>query len=239
MQTALLFWDNAAINRIASETLKIKNPTFENTNALLSTVMAASTSTLRFPGYMNNDMAGLISSLVPIPRCHFITPGYTPFFTSNLRRSTVSDVMRRLLSPKTRLVSVVPSKRNCYVSLLNILSGDIVPSDISASLVRIRERRLATFVPWAPASLQVSVVRSSPYVPSHVTGCMLANSTSIGALLLRTCDQFDRLRKRNAFTDIYRREEMFNDGLEEFDESRKVVGELISEYSKMETPDYN
>jgi tubulin gamma len=44
----------------------------------VSTVMAASTTTLRYPGYMNNDMIGLIASLIPTPRCHFLMTGYTP-----------------------------------------------------------------------------------------------------------------------------------------------------------------
>ena len=41
-------------------------------NSLVSTVMAASTTTLRYPGYMNNDLVGLVASLIPTPRCHFL-----------------------------------------------------------------------------------------------------------------------------------------------------------------------
>jgi tubulin gamma len=37
--------------------------------------MAASTNTLRFPGYMNNDLVGLVSSLIPTPRLHFLMTG--------------------------------------------------------------------------------------------------------------------------------------------------------------------
>lgn len=48
------------------------------TNSLVSTVMAASTTTLRYPGYMNNDLIGLVASLIPTPRCHFLMTGYTP-----------------------------------------------------------------------------------------------------------------------------------------------------------------
>ncbi len=42
--------DNTALNRIAVEKLKISNPSFAQTNSLVSTVMAASTNTLRYPG---------------------------------------------------------------------------------------------------------------------------------------------------------------------------------------------
>ena len=57
-------------------------------------------------------------------------------------------------------------------------------------------------------------------------------------MLKRTVDQYDKLRKRNAFLDQYKKEAMFSDGLEEFDSSREVVMELIREYEACETPEY-
>jgi tubulin gamma len=36
-------------------------------------------------------------------------------------------------------------------------------------------------------------------------------------------DQFDRLRRRNAFLEQYKRQRMFENGLEEFDDARQVV----------------
>jgi len=48
-----------------------------------------------------------------------------------IRRTTVLDVMRRLLQPKNRMVSTVPSKAACYISILNIIQGDVDPTDVS------------------------------------------------------------------------------------------------------------
>lgn len=106
-------------------------------------------------------------------------------------------------------------------------------------MLRIRERQLASFIPWGPASIQVALTRKSPYVTtSHrVSGLMLANHTSIASVRLvryfctitqfecdklfkRMLDQYDRLRKRNAFLEQYKKEKMFENGLEEFDDSR-------------------
>ncbi|KAJ3407736.1 gamma-tubulin [Chytriomyces hyalinus] len=238
--------DNAALNRIAADRLRIQNPTFAQTNQLVSTVMSASTTTLRYPGYMNNDLVGLLASLIPTPRCHFLTTSYTPFttdgvdHTKSVRKTTVLDVMRRLLQPNNRMVSTNPSKKSCYISILNIIQGDVDPTDVHKSLLRIRERRLAQFIPWGPASIQVALSKKSPYVQtSHrVSGLMLANHTSIGSLFKRTCDQYDRLRKRNAFLEQYKKEAMFSDGLEEFDSSRQVVQDLIAEYEACEKADY-
>ena len=36
-------------------------------------------------------------------------------------------------------------------------------------------------------------------------------------------DQFDRLRKRNAFMEQYKKEKMFENGLEEFDDARSAL----------------
>ena len=87
--------------------------------------MSASTTTLRYPGYMNNDLMGLIASLIPTPRCHFLMTGYTPLILDsnekqNIRKTTVLDVMRRLLQTKNILVST-PVKKGCYISILNII----------------------------------------------------------------------------------------------------------------------
>ncbi|KAF7730941.1 gamma-tubulin [Apophysomyces ossiformis] len=238
--------DNAALARIATDRLHIQMPTFEQTNQLVSTVMSASTTTLRYPGYMNNDLVGIVSSLVPTPRCHFLTTAYTPFSSEqvekakSIRKTTVLDVMRRLLQTKNRMVSTVPSKQSCYISVLDIIQGDVDPTDVHKSLLRIRDRRIAQFIPWGPASIQVALSKKSPYVqtPHRVSGLMLANHTSIASLFKRTCDQYDLLRKRNAFLEPYRKHDMFASGLEEFDDSRQIVQELIDEYVACETKEY-
>ncbi|CAE6460931.1 gamma tubulin [Rhizoctonia solani] len=239
--------DNAALQRLSSEGGALSSgQSFDQTNQLVATVISASTQTLRYPGYMNNDLVGIIASLIPTPRCHFLITSYTPFMSDmidkarSVRKTTVLDVMRRLLQPKNRMVSAVPSKSSCYISILNIIQGDVDPSDVHQSLLRIRERQLASFIPWGPASIQVALTRKSPYVAaSHrVSGLMLANHTSMASLFKRILDQFDRLKRRNAFMDQYRKERMFEHGLEEFDDSRATVEETMNEYKACESPDY-
>jgi tubulin gamma len=179
--------DNTALDRIAVDRLKIMTPSFSQINSLVSTVMSASTTTLRYPGYMNNDLVGLLASLVPTPRCHFLMTGYTPLTIdrqiSSVRKTTVLDVMRRLLQTKNIMVSA-STKKGCYVSILNIIQGDVDATQIHKSLQRIRERKLARFISWGPASIQVALSRKSPYVETahKVNGLMLANHTSIHAV---------------------------------------------------------
>ncbi|XP_003786700.1 tubulin gamma-2 chain [Otolemur garnettii] len=99
---------------------------------------------------------------------------------------------------------------------------------------------LANFIPWGPASIQVALSRKSPYLPSahRVSGLMMANHTSISSLFERSCQQFDKLRKRDAFLEQFRKEDIFKDNFDEMDRSREVVQELIDEYHAATQPDY-
>ncbi len=247
--------DNTALTRVAVESLRVDQLTFEETNHLISTVLCASTTTLRYPGYMNNDMVGLISSLVPTPRCHFLMTGYTPLTierqSQGIRKTSVLDVMRRLLQPKNIMVSA-PMRKGCYISILNIIQGEVDPTQVHKSLNRIQQRKMANFIPWGPASIQVALSRKSPYIKTahRVSGLMMANHTSMHLvtplylfsyffqLFQKSASHYDRLRRSGAFLNVYKKEPMFADGLEEFDSSREVVQQLIEEYKACESENY-
>eukprot|EP00427_Karlodinium_veneficum_P014623 CAMPEP_0169072762 /NCGR_PEP_ID=MMETSP1015-20121227/6377_1 /TAXON_ID=342587 /ORGANISM="Karlodinium micrum, Strain CCMP2283" /LENGTH=462 /DNA_ID=CAMNT_0009131959 /DNA_START=77 /DNA_END=1466 /DNA_ORIENTATION=+ len=235
--------DNTALNRIAMDRLKLTNPSFTQINSLVSTVMAASTTTLRYPGYMNNDLIGMLASLIPTPRCHFLMTGYTPLSidrsTATVRKTTVLDVMRRLLHTKNIMVSC-STRRGVYISILNVIQGEVDPTQVHKSLQRIRERKLAKFITWGPASIQVALSRQSPYIQhAHkVNGLMMANHTAICQLFDRNIKQYEKLRSRNAFLENYRQEALFSDNLDEFDDAKEVVVSLSEEYKAAEKEDY-
>jgi len=282
---AVVVLDNTALNRIAVDRLKIENPTVDQLNSLVATIMAASTTTLRYPGYMNNDLIGLLASLIPTPRCHFLMTGYTPLtiadyyqnpiptsgsgdaspmsqeaaaaaassnntntgtgrggHSASVRKTTVLDVMRRLTQPDNIMVSAdTRSPTSCYISILNIIQGnDVEPTQIHTALQRMRERQSIRFIPWGPASIQVALARKSPFLAStnKVSGFMLANHTSMAELFDRLLSQYDKIRRRNAFLDNYRREPMFKDNLDEFDSARETVQCLVDEYRACERKDY-
>lgn len=150
--------DNTALNRIAVERLHLDNPSFTQINSLISTIMSSSTATLRYPSYMNNELIGLIALLIPIPKLHFLMTGYTPLTTetdsSIIRKTTVLDVMRRLLQPSNMMVSTNiydKTVNHCYISILNIIQGEVDPTKVHKSLQTIRERKMAQFIPWGPS----------------------------------------------------------------------------------------
>lgn len=60
--------------------------------------------------------------------------------------------MRRLLQTKNIMVSA-STRKGCYISILNLIQGEVDATQIHKSLQRIRERKLATFIEWGPASI--------------------------------------------------------------------------------------
>jgi len=175
--------------------------------------------------------------------------GYTPLTVERqanaIRKTTVLDVMRRLLQAKNIMVSSYARTKEAsqakYISILNIIQGEVDPTQVHKSLQRIRERKLANFIEWGPASIQVALSRKSPYVQTahRVSGLMLASHTSIRHLFSKCISQYEKLRKKQAFLDNYRKFPMFADNdLSEFDESREIVQNLVDEYKACESADY-
>ena len=192
---------------------------------------------------MNNDLISLIAPLVPTPRCHFLMTGYTPITLDNkksmIRKTTVLDVMRRLLQSKNIMVQG-GAKKGLYISILNIIQGEVDPTQVHKALQRIRERKLANFIPWGPSSIQVALSKKSPYVETayKVSGLMLANHTSIAQLMQGIVDAHNSMFKKKAYIDMFRKEDMFKDSLDEFNDSMDVVNKVIEEYNASERADY-
>ena len=99
---------------------------------------------------------------------------------------------------------------------------------------------MAQFIPWGPAGIHVSLSKKSPYIATNhkVSGLSLANHTSINELFKRTLEQYEKLRKRGAFVDQYKKQELFKDSLEEFDLAKESLQSLIAEYEACENADF-
>lgn len=101
--------------------------------------MAASTASIRFPSYTHSDFTSIVASVAPIQKCHYLVAGYTPFTTDTvdkakiLRKTTVFDIMRRLLQPKNIMASFVPTRQSCFISAFNLLRGQVDTSEVNFS----------------------------------------------------------------------------------------------------------
>lgn len=92
--------------------------------------------------------------------------------------------MRRLLQPKNQMAMVNSTRRSAYLAVWGLIRGEVDPLDLHKSMLRIRERQLANFVPWGPADFNMSIARNSPHLEnaSRVNGLLLVNHTSVGGV---------------------------------------------------------
>ena len=58
-----------------------KKAAFQRSLIKYQLVISTKWSVYHLSGYMNNDLIGLIASLIPTPRLHFLMTGYTPLTT--------------------------------------------------------------------------------------------------------------------------------------------------------------
>jgi tubulin gamma len=130
--------DNQALTKITGDQLHNQLPTVDHTNKLVSAFMAASTSTLRYPGYIYNNLSSILASLVVTPRCHFLAAAFTPFTSEEFssvqsiqHQPTEFEIMRNLLKPKNWMMSVTPSPSSCYISALDVLQGEMRTTEVN------------------------------------------------------------------------------------------------------------
>ena len=157
------------------------------------------------------------------------------------------------------MVSTTPSKTACYISILNIIQGDVDPTDVRIPIAL----RLLSFpspiqgAHFAPSNSGTSVGQlhpmgagcntsspdeeitlhrhkpprewahvSKPHKHSFCTQINhLAHRPQLThpQLFKRMIDQFDRLRRRNAFMEQYKKEKIFENSLAEFDDARCIT----------------
>lgn len=247
-----LIFENGALSSIASHCLKTSSPGVQDINQIIASVMSSMTNTLRFPSYMYNSLASILSLLVPTPDLHCIVPSFNPFTSDfvdhpkEIRKSSNSDAIVELVNRNWRMVTCDESvSKGRYLSALDILvNGTNLDLDIQRAVLKAQQR--AQFTAWSSSSLHVVLAKRSPYLQaaepnngSISTGLMLANNTAISTFFRQTASQFDRLFKRQVFMDGYRKESwQDSDVVEEFNDSREVTQTLIDEYISAENEDY-
>lgn len=91
---------------------------------------------------------------------------------------------RKTQKKRSRYIFCCNLNRNLNFCVTVLFYSILFLNKVHKSLQRIRERKLACFIPWGPASIQVALSRKSPYVQTanRVSGLMLANHTSISSV---------------------------------------------------------
>src|SRR5689334_19549649 len=63
--------DNEALYNIATGSLRIEVPVYEDINQIVAMGLTGMTASMRFPGQLNTDLRKIGVNLCPFPRLHF------------------------------------------------------------------------------------------------------------------------------------------------------------------------
>ncbi|KAI9566893.1 beta-tubulin [Boletus coccyginus] len=222
--------DNEALYDIGVRTLKIKTPSFDDLNQLISRVMCGVSTSLRFPGQLNGDMRKLGMNLIPFPRLHFLMPSFAPFYDPKAKafqKLSVPELTSSLFDRRNLLVACDP-RFGRYLTAACIFRGKVSSNEAETSVAQLQRKNSNLFVEWIPDNVSVSLC-SVPPVGQPQAGIALANSTCMQELFKRNLAQFSLMFKRRAFLHWYTGEGM---DIMEFSEAESNTNDLIAEYQQ-------
>ncbi|KAF7694678.1 Tubulin gamma chain [Cucumispora dikerogammari] len=216
-----VFVDNTSLdlltrNRFSSEI------NLDNMNFLLASTLLNITSLIRKPTFCFSDHQSIIGSLC-LGDLNIVVPSVC---IKDFREYQVKELFSKLYNKKYKLIQT--NSLDTVVSGLNVFNNRSL-SDVFECSLPFQEK--VAFVPWIPPTFN-SVVNK---IDSPLDAISLINSTGIVGLLERTLGDFDKLKSRGAFIEMYKG---FDTDLSEFDISRNKVQAVVEEYKRAEKADY-
>ncbi|ORD95767.1 TBB [Hepatospora eriocheir] len=221
---------NDSLYDICFNTLKIKTPTLDNLNSLVSSVMSGITTCLRFPGQLNSDLRKLGVNMVPFPRLHFFTTGYAPFTpkgSEQFKNYTVSEITNGVFDSRNMLTACNP-KNGRYLTAAVVFRGAMSMRDVEEQMVHVQTKGHDNFVEWIPNNVQTAVCNIAPK-DVEMCATFVGNSTSVQELFHSVGSQFSSMFRRKAFLHWYTGEGMDE---AEFTEAEANIKDLCREYQQ-------
>ena len=222
--------DNEALYDICFRTLKMKEPTYDHLNHLVSKVMSGVTCCLRFPGQLNSDLRKMSVNLIPFPRLHFFLVGYAPLSasgTENYRAQTVAELSAQMFDAKNMMAASDP-RHGRYLTASAMFRGNLSPKEIDEQMQSIQNKNSPYFVEWIPNNIKSSLCNVAPK-GTDMSATFIGNSTCIQDLFKRVNEHFTSMFRRKAFLHWYTGEGM--DEME-FTEAESNINDLIQEYQQ-------
>lgn len=224
--------DNQALNDICTKTLKLKSPSFNDMNSLVSTVMSGVTCCLRFPGQLNSDLRKLAVNLVPFPRLHFFLIGSAPLVppqSQSYNSLTVQELTTQMFDSKNMMAACDP-RNGKYLTASALFRGQISTKVVDEQMLAMQNKNADTFVSWIPNNIKSSVCDIAP--KGHkLASTFIGNSTAIQEVFKRVGSQYQAMFRRKAFLHWY-----IGEGMDEmeFTEAESNMNDLIAEYQQYE-----
>lgn len=234
-----IIFDNEALYEICAKRLGLNNIYYLNLNRIVAQSVSCVTSSLRFQGDINVDLAEFQTNLVPFKRIHFPLVSYAPLTQrrGGLDNQSTTQITNQVFDIRNQLVKCDP-KEGKYMSCCILYRGDVCGIDINRAIQDIKSNRCDEFVDWSPTSFKIGINSQPPIcVPggdiahSNRAVCMLSNNTAIKEAWQRLIEKFDSMMCKKAFIHHYVEEGMDEEYLKE---AREDVNSLIDAYNEFD-----
>jgi len=245
----VIFLDNAALYRVASEAMRVPTPSFDHINAMASKIMTSVTAPMRFYSPVYTRLSHIVAHLNPFPPMQFIQPAYAPFSPTDTKfvtNTSAAKILNRILEPKSMISSAgsAPLKGrkssvkvdHCMLSALAILQTDGLDYATDVGIRQKISKNNIMYPPWSSSTLNITSCRLTPYMEHkyHASGLLLANHTNITTVLSQIADQYDQMHKRKANLHQYEKAGC----AEQMNESRERLGQLMELYEEATTSEF-
>jgi len=249
--------DNEALFNIGKNILGMGGPqsdkkkAFNTLNPLIAKVTLGITSSMRFPGTLNQDLRKLGVNLVPFPRLHFFLVSEAPLKADRKINLNAAELTSQAISQSNYFSNVKPADGKALAVSLTY-RGPLKASEVDKEVKKMQtEDRVHSdlFVEWIPNNIKSAIVSQSGshfvtpkeanvdgyWEESLCSATYLANTTALKGIFQRLATQFGAMYKRKAFLHWYKGEGM--DEME-FQEADKNVRDLITEYQDKQDATY-
>ncbi|AFP65465.1 gamma-tubulin (nucleomorph) [Chroomonas mesostigmatica CCMP1168] len=230
------FFDNSSLEKIISSDTEIGNINFKHINFLISKIINSSTENIRFPINSNQSLESSLMSIIPMPNLHFISAGISNWAFFQKKKSTILTKIDSVKSFFDNNSVSCPFDEGKLISSIYFLNNSSNSLNFSNLLKKIHQEKKIKYTQWNPITINITnlnlVKKTKTTVPGDIC---LVNHTIVKNFFISTLNQYDVLRKRNAFLNNYLKNFSSGDGIELFADAKETVQSLVEEYEKAES----
>lgn len=203
-------FDNDALGRLCMDKLGISNPTFDDINELISDVMSAITSSLRFPGQHNTSLQKQMTNLMPDPKYHLFMCAHAPLrsmkrLTCNTNPNiitTTAELTNDIFKPQSMMLSSAYRKSEKILAAAAIFRGAFATREVEESMFQVQTKEPYRFADYLVNSIQTSVCNIPPTgIPLSIT--CVANSSLVSDTIRHTLNAASTLFTKQAYLHYY------------------------------------
>jgi tubulin beta len=213
-------FDNNSLRNVCRDN-SVLEPSFNDINGLVSSVISASSASSRFPGFNSSNLRKLAVNLNNFIRLMFYSPIYAYESSTNF-----TDLCSKLFERKSALFNSQNMNKGTILTAAALFRGNMTSYDFEYNLVEFKKRNYQEYYRHFPHSFTTS---HSFYQPNGkgLSSVIIRNSSSICNYLKWLAKQFSIFHSKKFYLHLY-----LQHGMDEMEflEAQTDLNDLIIEY---------